>query len=548
MHVSIRKRLVLSSALLFISLSFSLPSTASLNETLPPYHWAYEYLNQLRIRGYFTHLYFLNKPFTRGQVAEALLKLEELPQPKKGSLEHDLIEKLKAEFQQELVMLQKQRFNQLGVGAILMQDFNRKGTESKFRGVYRTQLEFSPVKNLSIFNAINFDQYRWDDPNYMGKKWRGIVGFTEQAYTRFSLPITKHNSEKSSYFTFLLGRDFLKWGQGRSGNLLFSDYSRPLDQLSIRYSSGWFTYTFLAAQLDDTPLTDSLFVDDGHGRDAKRYLASHRLDLRIGNRFYFGVTETILYGGVGENVRFVYLNPFVFYHGSNLNHEGIGNTLGTIDCDIYPGKKWELYGELLIDDVQIEKTCPGDLEPNQIAFLLGWRKVAPFTINGLDVGMEYVQLRNRVYKTHDSWEWWVHRNRPLGYCLGSDLDNLQLDVNYWIKSNCLFRLQYNRIRQGEGRMSKPFDTPWMAYTVEQGYHEKFPTGVVEKTQKIKLQLIYHPHVAFRMSTSLIYQKVNNVDNMAGREDSEWSFQLGAWWTLEKILPMAQIGQKFEEGF
>ena len=159
------------------------------------------------------------------------------------------------------------------------------------------------------------------------------------------------------------------------------------------------------------------------------------------------------------------------------------------------------------------------------------------------MGMEYVHIRNRMYKTLNSWEWWVHRNRPLGYYLGSDLDNLQLDASHWIRPNWWLKLQYNHLRRGEGRMSKPYDMPWMDCTVEQGYHEKFPTGVVEETGRIELQLMYHPHVACRVTAELVYQEMKNVNNVAGQKDSEWSFRLGVWWSWNKILQMDKIGRE-----
>ena len=46
---------------------------AGLKETLPTYHWAYQHMEELRLRGFFSDLNFAKRPFTRGEVASALV-------------------------------------------------------------------------------------------------------------------------------------------------------------------------------------------------------------------------------------------------------------------------------------------------------------------------------------------------------------------------------------------------------------------------------------------------------------------------------------------
>jgi len=352
-----------------------------------------------------------------------------------------------------------------------------------------------------------------------------MVAFTEQAYVRYT----------TAHLSFLFGRDFLKWGPGVTGQLLLSDYSRPLDHFMFSYRSGLFQYSFFTAQLNPLNLPDTLAVKF-RTPIAHRFLTAHRLDLKLSRRFYFSITEAVLYGGPDQQVSFAYLNPFVFYYGTIVNSEGPqGNIVGTVACDLYPGKKWQVYGEVMIDDIQVEKTGPGDLEPSEIGYTAGIRKSDPFGVSGMDVGVEYVRITNRTYKAVQPWEWWLHRNWPIGYYLGSDLDHWQFYISQWINPNLQVKLQFNMLRQGEGRMSKPWDEPWQQRTVEEGYSEPFPTGIVEKTRVVQFEAIYHPHVDFRVTMKAEYRDVENLWNIPGKSSSEWVLRIGLWWEYAKLL-------------
>ena len=77
------------------------------------------------------------------------------------------------------------------------------------------------------------------------------------------------------------------------------------------------------------------------------------------------------------------------------------------------------------------------------------------------------------------WETFIHRNVPLGHPLGNDFGHWQVGLSQWFFGSLNFYLQYSQTRKGEGGLYTPWDEPWMDNTVEEGYSEPFPTGVVE---------------------------------------------------------------------
>ena len=363
---------------------------------------------------------------------------------------------------------------------------------------------------LEVYDTFVLDNRLDEDRSYLGKTQSGYAAYSEQAYGLASF----------KNFRFKLGRDFIRWGPGRDATLLISDYGRPMDQLMASYHSKYFSFTWFTASLD-AKLGDK-------GIRAGRYLTAHRLEVRPWKYLYIAVSEAILYGGPAYGYNIAYLNPFIFYHGVQLNGPDGGNTIGTVSFAFMPTTSFYLYGELLVDDIQLEKSGPGDLEPNEIGYLAGGNWADPLSISGLDVYAEYTRITNRTFNTLQPWEKWLHRNRPIGHFLGNDFDRLLAGFSYWPRPEYRLQFQFEKRRRGEGRIEKPFDTPWQSVPIGQDYSEPFPTGIVEKSNILSIDFVWQPGLWIRMRGMGRYWKIENRENEIGKEASfmEWmvSFQ------------------------
>ena len=404
------------------------------------------------------------------------------------------------------------------------------GAGTKSSGTYRAGAGFSLGSRLTVSTAVSFDEDLVRDPTYWGKKKWGKAGYSEQGYARISL----------RHLRLRFGRDFIKWGSGKSGNLLISDYSRPMDFLSMSAQFNFLKFSYFIAELDRMRLPDSLAVR--YKSDyATRYLAVHRLDLKVWKgRVNLGLSEAVLFGGPQRGLEFAYASPFITYFGVVVNDKtgyangGNGNLFASLDFALFPVRNYEFFGEILIDDIQVEKTGPGDLEPPEWGLLLGFQIAEPLGWKGTDLRAEYVRITNRTYNTPSPWEKFLNYNRPIGYLLGNDFDRWEFNINHWFAEDLQVSLGFERIRRGEGRIEKEFDTPWMNYTVEQGYSEPFPTGIVEKTNAGKIGILYQPSVNMRAYLFAKYSQVENVDNLSGVTDSGWFLKAGFWYEWEWI--------------
>ncbi len=508
---------------------------AQTNATVPTYHWAYAYLHELRLAGYLTSLQPIRQPYTEAELANSLALLHQ--QLEKGEMkvstrDQKLIDLLSREFLVGSRKANDERPLTFRTGIWLDESIVHEGSETRYSTQLRSQVGVHWKDRLTCYNGIRLDQSLLDDPLYPGKRWRGFAGYTEQAYLRFQL----FDRATSSYkLGCTIGRDFLNWGSGKTGRLLFSDHAQPFDQLSVNFQYKGLRFYMIAAQLEKWNLSDSL-VKKYNTRRANRYLSAHGITISIRDKLFIGVTEALLYGGPDAPWELKYHNPMLYYHGELLNGGGTdGNGFLYLDVDYFPLRHWELYGEFLVDDYQLEKKIPIDLEPNEFGIIVGAQHGAVLGIPGSLIGLEYVRIANRTYNSWQEWEKFVHFNRPIGYALGNNFDRWHFSASQWLWPGWQIGVQWDRIRQGTGSVLSRWDTPWLKYTVAQGYHEPFPYGIVEVSSRLTLLFRYHPSSYALLEGRVGYSSIDNAEHQRGKSQQGWDatiklhLDLGVGW-------------------
>ena len=355
---------------------------------------------------------------------------------------------------------------------------------------------------ITIHNEMTLDSSLPRSGHYVGEEWRGLTGFSRRAFLHYS-------GEK---VRLLLGRDFVRFGVGKSGNLLFSPVSRPFDQIRIQWLGDRFSINSYLIQLDNS---DNFY----------RHVYAHRFSLAVTPLLVISLTETALESRSGNGVELALLNPLQIYHAEQMNGPDLtANTLGTIEIVWRPRPGLLAYSEFLLDDYQFDKEEPGDMEPNEIGGQMGI-EVADLMINNSQAGVELVAITNRTYKTPTGSEWWLHRNDPMGYELGSDLFRVYTWLQVWLHGFSWVEFSLDYLQRGEGELDVPWDSPWEGYTVVEGYSEPFPTGVVETTitPKLAFHWIKVPHVEVHGVAG--YRMISNEDHIQGQDGGGWFFSI-----------------------
>lgn len=530
-------------SLFVLAMLIMLPLCVKAQETLSPYHWSNDYINYFKVRGYLAELNHLNRPYQRLQIARALLKAEEIPAQDQAA--YDLLIK---EFNREIVRISRQKtspWTRLAKKALKLLSIKTAAEENVQQmtaGVYaradydtsarKTSFEIHPRLGWSfdehLFMYANFKIFNNPQKDYDGKEFSGLYAHNEQAYLQY------HND----WLLAKIGRDWLQLGPGRTGQLLFSDNSRPFDMYYLSLGQSLIKFQFWGIMLNRRTLTEK--NEQTLAMKATRFINGHRLVFNFQDKYRFALNEVILYGGPNISWEPGYLNPLMLYYAYNVNGPGIdANIFYSFEWDVYLNN-FELYGEFLVDDFQVEKKKPGDLEPNELGFLAGMQYANLFNLAGSLVNLEYVQVRNRTYNApvHD-WEKFLHHNRVIGYELGNNFERYSLSLQKWLKGRWQTVLSLSYIRQGEGSVQDTFNTDYLGHTVAEDYTEPFPYGIVENHLQVGCSLFYKPVSAGHMELQIAYNTFGNYNHIKNNSHAEWSFCAGLWLEWEKIIQMGK---------
>jgi hypothetical protein len=380
----------------------------------------------------------------------------------------------------------------------------------------KSWIQLRVFEGLVVVNEMYLNYASQNEPSYIGKEWRSVSGLTNQSF----LSLNKRIGTEGG-MVIQAGRFYSQLGPGRHCQLLLGAGARPMDQFTVSLAHA-ISKKFTASFFFQTSVLDKIGPDN-------RFLSLHRFEVSTSS-WYFALSEALTYTRDRQGVDLVYLNPFIFYHLEQLNGPDLlGNTIGTIEI----GYKWKtshVYLEFLIDDIQLDSEVIGDLEPNEIAGLIGYE----YASSSYYLSIEGAALTNRTYKTPNPSEWYLHRNIPVGYELGSDVGRLNVLSRYFLRERWHIDTKIDLIWQGEGAYLKAWDSPWEddSITMETGYTEPFPTGIVEKSVILSAEVMRHWNRERWVSLGVSYENINNVDNFQDEKHSGFIFHLNASWTLE----------------
>ena len=288
---------------------------------------------------------------------------------------------------------------------------------------------------------------------------------------------TSYGKFKLPWFELLLGRENLSWGPGRHGALLISDNPLPMDMMKL---SAWYKWIKFHA------FTGILGSDI-----SKKYISGHRLEFNLWDKVSLGIAETMVYAGRFD---ITFVNPLQLYTVTGMLPKSVGgesivspdNGLDSADIDILLLKNLEIYGELMIDDFQPEFGLRSPFHwGSKWGILLGFYYIDPFSLPDTDVRVEYAFVNQYAYTHYPMDTTYTHYYFVIGHHIGTDADNLFFDVRHRFTDKLQMAVSYELERHGEGNVNKPHpqDAPW-----EEEW--EFLSGVTESTNSLSLGLSY----------------------------------------------------------
>ncbi len=540
---------------LFVLLVVSRSSFAQQNFSIPADSWTYGVIEQLQTRGFLLDLSPGFKPYRRMEVARALEHLQSntdiqnLPRSDRW-----LIDKLNREFSYELRLLhaEQARPDTSFVGARFAEEafFNfakgdyqtfKYADKLQFRPTLRTEFGFGIGNHLAFYTDATVDQSLKDDTLYTGSTKFGLDALHQQAYLQYS----------SRYVDFEFGRDYLSWGYGNEGKLLISTTPGALDMMSLFVKTHLVKYNWFVAQLNPmpefTPDTNSYMPFPTVGVPdplANRYLTGSRIEFNISNKVFLGAYQAATFGGPNAPIDLEIINPVrVTYETENNSHKDLNAFLGA-DISVFWPKNFNFYGDLMIDDWQVDHKTKSDLKPNLYAFDLGVKSsdfLSCLGITGTDASLQFRLVRNRVYNEYDwvSFEKLMLRNYPVASPYGDDYWNLDLRLSQWLAYDWELGLEVMHLEHGSQNLWGPYTMPWLTdpnITVQTGYNEPFPYGTVQVTNLLEASAMYQPVGRFYGKATVMYADNHNFDYSPGVHKGVLSFIFTVYYNFATTIP------------
>ena len=497
------------------------------------YHEVYEFINRIVAKNYVTKINPGIRPYSQDEVAEILIELNK--KVKNGDLKLSRIEEQRlrnfllafipplslptvdggeggGRQDEYLFQTQSKRHKfgfDFGIGESII---SRRQKASDSKTGYATL--FRPTASGQIYN--NFAFYSDLKVYYLSATQFPDIPKTE---VRMSQPgkETKTASLASYYiktklpwFELFFGNDNLHWGPGQHGALLISE--NPLPMYMIKLTAPYYPVKFqfvtakLGSNIEDNPLPP---FDKGD-----KYLAAHRLELNLWRKLRIGVAESIIFARRFEPI---YLNPVQIYTTTEFVLPEAGgkndNVLISGDIDLTLLKNLEIYGEVLIDDYRPFSYSPKNWG-NKFALLFGGYWVDPFSIADTNIRLEYAFVNQYAYTHSHAVNVYTHFNSVIGHQIGTDADNLWLNLKHYFTANLAMLLEYQLERHGEGNVNKPHpqgapdDDEW-----------EFLSGVTESTHSICLGASYNLIGKYSVAWEYTHSWIKNADNQNGVNDT-----------------------------
>ena len=469
-------------------------------------HWAYEGIALLHQAGYLPGLNPLVQPYPRAEVAREVAELDpgRLPEP----LAH-WARLLREEFGTAEPSAASGRVSWgtwLEAGARASTsgrvDPLRPCGDDAHAWPYGRVSGWVTARSVAAELTLREDTYLADDPDGLDPQRR--VGRSETAYLAAAVP----------FGTVAVGRFARNWSRLGTRGLLVSDAATPYPQIGITFGAGRFTLRSFLGELDSLPdPADSL-------GSYKRYLAAHRVDLAWPN-LVLSFGESVLLASRGGGISLRHLNPVeLFYSDADAPPEDLVQNL-MLDVQAWARRgRFELFGEALLDDVDITPPKGADREPTSYAVTVGARWT--HASGTRSVGLEYARVSAWAYRTPNRVDRYSYLDRGLGEN-ASDWERMTLRVDWlgpWPGLRLTPLVAVRRSGRGDFRDPVPPEPEYL------GSPNLF-LGTRETTVRVALGGRYQPDRRFWLAWNAGPDFFTNRDHVQGADETSFSASVEA---------------------
>jgi hypothetical protein len=282
-----------------------------------------------------------------------------------------------------------------------------------------------------------------------------------------------------------VGRRNLSWGPSTIHSLLLSPDPQGYDGVLLNIPGQFLEFHGMFSILDAAE---------------SKFLSVHRLGLNLKGFLKIGFSEAMLFA---DSLEPSYLNVFLPFYVAQWSSYRDDNIMWAIDLQMHLFNSI-LYAELLVDDYMYED----DPHPNKLGYQVG---VKSLLLSSILAHVNYTFVDKWVYTQRQPQNIYERRGRCLGYPLGNDVDEFSFALKYVNAYGIFPHLSFNYSRKGEGSIYVPFEDEGGSI------NPPFPSGIVEKTLRVKLGVDYSFRRNLHIAVTIGRQYKDNADHITGNE-------------------------------
>lgn len=470
--------------LLLLILSFiSVPLYAQIS-LVPANHDVYSWLHQQRVNGHIKGFQYEDLPISRGEIVEYLKDIEK----EKNSLSYSdnatltaflkeldpkgllksyetgiftsnqkFIESVKyaARFTEEPNLLAYYDSTSNVNGAFNIMFGRGELYASENNNPLRTSFYYKGVRiygSVQDFVGLHVEaenvSISGDEELLIRDQVWGPTGAVQRQGSTSSYSYEAFVTLKKELLSFDIGRGSLRIGPGITSSIILRETAPNFN---------WMRFKISGAKLKFTSIHGSLYADnfDGFvrvGMDSartrvapERWFTLHRLSIRPLDRLQISITEFLTYSNRSSDLS--YLNPVSPIFFSELENGDRDNAFMAIDIVAQPIDKIELYGSVLIDDLNSLKDILKDnaVIDDDVAINFGAIASLPFASQ---FAIGYTRVEPFVYTHWQQLNTFEQRGQSLGHYLGPNADELEVRIKKWLPYRAWVQLSFKKVRKG----------------------------------------------------------------------------------------------------
>ena len=333
--------------------------------------------------------------------------------------------------------------------------------------------------------------------------------------TRFAEAYVNGQWRFGEVFFGILDRN---WGPSGVQGVLISDNPYSMDHLGVTLGGPRFQLQTMATQLNTLP--------DSTGVVVNRHMAFSRLWIHPRGRWTLAFWQAAVTSGFARQLDPWFLNPvslMVFRHSSGTN----ANIFIGVDVERRAGVT--LFGQFMVDDIQVSRKVSTDLKPLSHALTIGAK-------GGIFGGtaswiLFYTQVGNITYRNEDDLQ------VPLYFGLGTgrnfaDYDQATAKLSVILRPMFALEPEVTLLRQGVGDPRLPHPLP-----------PQYPStpvlfdGVIERTVRLALGGSWH-RGGLSVTGNGGVHLVQNSGHVTGVSNTQWVGSVGVTYRIHHgdVLP------------